>query len=286
VSREKVWGLLMVAPALLLLIVFYLLPILYSIRLGFYDVGFVKDTWLGAENYRGLLSEGGYGVALQATGKFLAVYLFSTMIMAYALALGLRRFSDRFRGTLLTIYYVPTIFSGIVTVTAWRWIFRYPEGGLNNLLGLLGISGMSWLGNPTTAPWVIGFIMLGMIAGNAVLLYVATIAGVNPEIIEAAQMDGAGEWQVIWHIITPLTHRVRLYLFLVTLIGALNIWEHPFFLTGGGPMGSTTTVMLKVYHKAFVEGDLGMASAMTGVTALSILALSVVIVRWLREFLG
>lgn len=285
-NRQSVWGPLMVAPALLLLIVLYLLPLLYSIRLGFYDVGFAKDTWLGAENYRGLLSEGGYGVALWATGKFLAGYLFSTMIVAYGLALALRKFSDKVRGTALTIYYVPTVFSGIVTVTAWRWIFRYPKGGLNNLLGLFGISGTSWLGNPTTAPWTIGFLMIGMIVGSAVLLYVATIGGINPEIIEAAQMDGAGEWQVIRHVITPLTHRVRLYLFVITVIGSLNIWEHPFFLTGGGPLGSTTTIMLKVYHKAFIEGDLGMASAMTAVTALSVVGLSIILVRRLREFLG
>lgn len=276
----------MVAPALLLLIALYLLPLLYSIRLGFYDVGFTKDSWLGTENYRGLLSEGGYGVALWATGKFLAGLLFSTMIIAYGLALALRKFSDRVRGTALTIYYVPTVFSGIVTVTAWRWIFRYPKGGLNNLLGLFGISGTSWLGNPTTAPWSIGFLMIGMIVGSAVLFYVATIAGINPEIIEAAEMDGAGEWQVIRHVITPLTHRVRLYLFIITVIGALNIWEHPFFLTGGGPLGSTMTIMLKVYRKAFIEGDLGMASAMTAVTALSVLGLSIILIRRLREFLG
>ena len=285
-SRHNVWGLVFLAPALLLLIVFYLLPILYSIRLSLYDVGFVKDTWLGIENYRHLLSEGGYWLALQATGKFLAVYLFSMLIIAYVLALGLNKFSGKFCGTVLILYQVPGIFSAIITATAWRWFFRYPDGAINSILNRLGISGVSWLGNPTTAPWAVGSAMMGMIAGGAVLFYVAAIGGIDKRIIEAAQIDGASEWQIIWHIITPLTHRIRLYLFLMSFIGGLSIWEHPFFYTGGGPMGSTTTVMLKVYHKAFIEGDLGMGSAMTAATVLFILALSIMIVRHLREFLG
>lgn len=280
------WGPIFLAPALLLLIVFYLLPIFYSIRLSLYDVGLVKDVWLGIDNYRHLLSHGGYWAALRATSKFLAVYLFTTLIVAYALALGLRKFSDRFCGVALTVYYVPGVLSGIATVAAWRWIFRYPRGGLNNLLGRFGIPAVSWLGNPTIAPWALASVMIGMLIGGPVLLYLATIAGVSREVIEAAQMDGAGEWQIIWHIITPLTHRVRLYLLLVYLISGLGVWEHPFFYTGGGPMGSTTTVMLKIYHKAFVEGDLGMGSAMTAVTVFFVLGLSVIIVRYLREFLG
>lgn len=255
-------------------------------RLSLYDVGFVRDTWIGIANYRNLPVEGGYWDALRVSAKFLIVHAFAVLVISYGLGLALSRFSDRLCGSFLILYHTPTIFSGMITVTVWRWFFRYPDGALNSLLSSFHLPSISWLGNPTTAPWAVGIVMISMVVGSTVLLYIAAIGQIDQELIGAARVDGANELQIIWHIITPLTHKVRLYLLLLCFIGALNIWEHPFFYTGGGPLGSTTTVMLKVYHKSFVEGDIGTGSAMTVVTTFLILAASIVIVKYLREFLG
>lgn len=285
-NRHNMWGPILLAPALLLLIFLYILPIFYAMRLGLYDVGFARDTWVGLQNYRNLMLEGGYWDALRVSAKFLIATLFLTLFIAYALGLILASLSDRFCGALLTTYHIPVLFSGMVTLTTWRWFFRYPDGALNGILGRLHLPRISWLGSPTTAPWAICLVLMPLILSGAIILYVVAINQINPDLIEAARIDGANEFEVIWHIITPLTHRTRLYLFLVNTIGALQIWEHPFFYTSGGPLGSTSTVMYKIYDKAFIEGDMGMGSAMTTVTVLCLVGMAVFIVRYFKEFLG
>lgn len=255
-------------------------------RLSLYEVGFTKDTWLGLENYQALLKEGGFWGAIRVTGKFAVAYLFCSLIVAYAFGLALRKFGERFCGSILILYRIPSVFSAMSAVVVWRWFYRYPNGGLNSLLGFFGISGTSWLGNPDTAVWAICLIMAALLIGGPTLLYVVAIGQIDKEMLEAARMDGASEFQLVRHIITPLTHRVRLYLLLTNLIGALNIWEHPFFYTGGGPLGSTTTVMYKIYHKALIEGDLGMGSALTTISASAMLLMALAVVRYFREFLG
>jgi len=200
--------------------------------------------------------------------------------------LALRKFSERFCRMILTLYYIPTIFAGVVTVAVWRWFYRYPNGGLNNILDSLHLPTISWLGTPITAPWALGFLMMGTMFGFSTLLYVAAIGQIDLELLGAAKIDGANEFQLIWYIITPLTHRVRLYITLISTVGALSIWEHPFFYTGGGPIGSTTTVLLKVYQEAFARDNIGLGSAMTTVTTSIILIFAIFGVRYFREFLG
>lgn len=285
-TRQRIWGPVFLAPALILLFLLYIVPFFYSMRLSLYDVGFVEDTWLGLGNYRALLKEGGFWGAIRVTGKFAIAYLFGSLMVAYALGLALRKFGERFCGSILVLYRIPTIFSAMSAVVAWRWFYRYPGGGLNRLLGFFGISGTSWLGNPDTAVWAICLVMAGLLIGGPTLLYVIAIGQIDEEMLEAARMDGASEFQLIRHIITPLTHRVRLFLLLTNLIGALNIWEHPFFYTSGGPLGSTTTVMYKIYHKALVEGDLGGGSALTTISASATLLMAFAVVKYFRDILG
>jgi len=285
-SRQKIWGPVFLAPALILLLSFYIIPFSYAIRLSFYDVGLTKDVWIGLGNYRALLKESGFWDAIRVTGKFAVVHVFFSMVVAYGLGLALSKFGSRFRGSVLTLYRIPVIFTGIATIVVWRWFFRFPDGGLNNLSTLLGVPAVSWLGNPVTAAWAIGLVLAGSITSGAMLLYVIAISQIDKEMIEAAKIDGASEFQLIRYIITPLTQRVRLYLLLVYIIAALNIWEHPFFLTSGGPLGSTTTIMYKIYDKALIEGNLGMGSALTTLVTLVILLLAYVLIRCLREFLG
>jgi len=280
------WGLIFVAPATLLLLVFYILPIFYSLRMSFYDVGFIRDTWVGVENYRGLFQGTDFWGSVRVTAKFVIAYLFVALVLAYAIGLVLSRVSPRFCGAMLTLYHVPAIFTALATVTVWRWFYRFPEGGLNSILAVVGIGPVSWLGNPVTVTWAICFAMMGMLTGGQVLLYAAAIGQINEEILEAAQLDGSNWWQLVWYIITPLTHRVRLYLLLTAIVASLLIWEHPFFLTGGGPLGASRTVMLEIYHKGFIQGDMGTASAMTVLAIVFILGLAIVLVRRLREYLG
>ena len=277
------WGVLFVAPATLLLLLFFVLPIFYSARLSFYEVGWTEDTWIGLENYRQLLHEDEFWSSARVTGKFFVAYMLFNMVVSYLVAIALSRLSHRLCGAMLTLYRVPGMFGVIGSVVFWRWFYRLQGGALNDLLAQLHLPAIDWLGRPETALWGIAFAMMMPLVAGSSLLYVAAIGQVDRELLEAARLDGANELQVIWHILTPLTNRIRLYILVTNLVGAMQIWEHPFFFTGGGPLGSTRPMMYEVFHKAFEKFDFGMGSAMTVVMVMITLGLAVGFMGKLRE---
>jgi len=286
VSRQKVWGPILLAPALILLIFLYIVPFFYSVYQGFNEVGIRQDIWVGLDNYYALFRGGDLWDVIRVTGKILIAYLTCSLVVAFILGVTLSQFGEKFRGAILTLYRFPSIFTGLTTLIVWRWFFRYPDGGINRLLNFFHLPGRSWLGSPTTAIWALCLVMAVPAIGGRVLLYVISISQIDKEILEAARMDGANQLQIIWYIITPLTQRLRLYIALTSTIGVLNIWEHPFLYTGGGPLGSTTTIMYKIYHLSLIEGKFGMGNALTTVVVLGALLGSFVIVRILRVLVG
>lgn len=285
--KHRRWqGPIFVAPATLLLFIFFILPILYSFRLSLYDVGLLERTWVGFANYLALAKQGHLWAPLRVSGKFLCMYLFVNLIAAYLLAIALSRFSPKFCGAMLIYYRVAALVSVISSVAVWRWFYRFEGGLFNTTLASLRLPPVHWLGSPPLAPWAIAFAMLGGAVSGSVVLYSAALGQVNQELLEAARLDGAGELRIIWHILTPLTQPIRLYLLLGNLVGAMQIWEHPFFFTGGGPLGGTRTMMFEVYHLAFEKGEQGLAAALTTVTTIGALVIAMFFMKRLRVHLG
>lgn len=285
-KRRGWWGLLFVAPALLALFVYFLLPIIYSGNLSFYKVELTGRSWVGLENYLALGEQDQLWNGIRVSAKFLSAYLFFNIVVAYLLAIGLSKLSPRFCGLMLTYYHIPCLVSAISSIAVWRWLYRYPGGGFNEVLDALHLPTIMFLGNPRIAVWAICFVMMGGMVGSSTVLYAATIGQVNKELLAVARLDGANEWQVIWYILTPLTQPVRIYILIANLIGAMNVWEHPFFFTGGGPFGSTRTMMFEIYYTAFVKHRFGLASALTMVMMGIALGIGAVSMRRIRSYLG
>jgi len=284
-SRTRWWGALMVLPATIFILVFGILPVFYSFWMSLYDIGLASRTYVGFQNYVKLIQEPDLWDSIRVTSKFVVVFIFGEVVCSYVIALGLDRLNKTFAGIMLVAYRVPGLVAGIATIAVWRWIFRTHKGGLNLLLGRLHIPPVSWFGNVTTAPWACAFIIFTTLLTGHVLLYMAAMHQVNPEIIEASRLDGANELQIIWHIITPLTQPMRLYILLGSFISALQVWETPFFFTGGGPLGASTTVMYKIYQEGFLGGEMGIGLAMSVVMALFTVSLSIFFMKKLKVHL-
>lgn len=276
---SRLAGVTMIAPAALLLLIFFIAPVAYSFKSSLYDVGLRESQWVGLSNLISLLRPGPYWDSVRVTLKFLVARLLLDVGVAYAMALGLWKIDERVASTLRTCYYLPVMLSGIVTVSVWRWFLRYEGGAFNTLLEAINLPPVMWLGHPTIAPWSMCLILAMGGIGPAVLLYCAGLGQVNQEVIEAARMDGASELRLIWDVVTPLIRRTMIYVAVLNTISAFQVWEHPFFYTSGGPLGSTTTVAYRIYRTGFAENDLGMASAMTVVTVVLMLALAWVFIK-------
>jgi len=235
-------------------------------------------------NYAVLLRQGHFWAATWVSGKFFLAYLVFNMVIAYVLALALVRLKPWFCGAMLSLYRVPGIISAISAVAVWRWFYRYEGGMFNSILERFHLPRALWLGDPKLAIWAICLVMMGATVGGSMLLYSAALGQVNREIVEAAKLDGANELQLIWYIFTPLTQPMRLYILLGNLIGAMQIWEHPFFFTHGGPLGSTKTMMYEIFEIAFTKHDFGLASAMTVATVAIAFLVAILFMRKLKVY--
>lgn len=282
VMRKQLQGIIFILPALLFLIVFCVFPIFYSANLSFYKVDLLGRTWVGLENYRSILGPGPFWDSVRTSSKYLCAFVFFNLVLSYLVALGLYKWGPRIVTIFQTCYYVPVVISPIITIGAWRWFFRYEDGGLNKILTSLSLPPVLWLGLPSTAVWAISFMILVSALGGAVLLYSATLGQLNTELLDAARIDGANELQVIWHIITPLTQPMRLYLTILSVLGAVQVWERIYFFTGGGPVGSTRSITYEIFYTAFTTKKFGLASAMTTVATVVTLAFAWVAMRKLR----
>lgn len=248
-------------------------------------MGRTSREWIGVANYAELLGQGYLWSAMRVSAKFFLAYLFFNMLVSYLLAIGLNKLSPWFCGAMLSLYRIPGLISAISSVVVWRWFYRYEGGLFNSILETIHLPRVLWLGHPSMAAWAICFVIMGGTIGSSTLLYSAALGQVSPELVGAARLDGANELQVIWHIITPLTQPIRLYILLANLIGAMQIWEHPFFFTGGGPLGSTRTMMYEIFHMAFTKNRFGLAAAMTVVTVMMAMSIAMIFMKKLRLYI-
>jgi multiple sugar transport system permease protein len=162
----------------------------------------------------------------------------------------------------------------------WRWIYNPDFGLLNVLLSYIGINGPDWLGSTLWAKPALIFmgIWTGM-GGTNMILYLAALQGVNPELYEAADMDGANNWKKFWHITFPMISPTTFFIFTMSIIaGFQGNFDTVFVMTGGGPAGSTTTLSFHIYRNAYELFNMGYASSMALV--LFAIVLAATLINW------
>lgn len=192
------------------------------------------------------------------TLKFVAMFVPSSLILAFFIALILSR-DVKGLGFFRTVFYIPYITSGVATIILWGWIFNRDYGLINYFLSLLGIKGVNWLGDMNIAMVSIVILSLWTI-GNNIIIMLAGIQDIPKTYYESAAIDGASEFRSIFSITLPLLTPTIYFNLVVTSIGAFQIFNQPFILTGGGPLNSTYTVMMHLFTNAFKYGKMGYAS--------------------------
>ncbi|MFT4295148.1 MAG: sugar ABC transporter permease [Micropruina sp.] len=279
------WGFAL--PYMVFFAVFMLIPIVSSFAMSFTDfraqdipnplaVGFV-----GLDQYIGLFRNAQFLNSLWVTFYFVLVGIPLTMAVALLLALALNSGIERFRAVYRVGFYLPVVCSIVAVAVVWRFILQ-DEGVLNAALGAIGIHGPNWLNDTFWAMPAMILMAVWRNVGTLMIIFLAGLQGIAPEMKEASAVDGATIWRRFIHITLPLMRPTLLLGAILTSVGYLQFFEEPFVMTNGGPLNATMSVSYYIYNQ-FGFGNYGAASAGSYVLFVIIALLSLVQFRVLRE---
>ena len=280
---------LFLAPALLVLGVFFLLPVLAALALSLtdYDLYALADPhnlrFVGLGNYWALLHRPLFWAALGHTLYFVVVGVPLSIGASLGAALLLNSPLARAQAFFRTALFAPVVTTVVATAVVWRYLFNTKYGWINYLLGLVGIDPVDWLGDPHWAmPAVILFAVWKNFGYNMVIL-LAGLQAIPGELYEAARIDGASAWRRFRHITWPMLGPTLFLVAILTVAGYFQLFAEPYVMTEGGPLQSTTSVLYLMYDEGFKWWNLGSASAMAFLLFLVTFAVTALMLRVARR---
>ena len=279
---------LFVAPALLVLGVFFFLPVVAALAVSFTDfdiyalADFGNMRFVGLQNYARLLETPLFWQAFGNTLYFVVIGVPLSVGTSLGLALLLHSRLVRFRGLFRTALFAPVVTTLVAVAVIWRYLFNTQYGLINYAFGGLGIERIDWLGDPTWAmPAIIVFAVWKNFGYNMLIL-LAGLQAIPEELYEAARIDGASFWRRFRHVTLPMLGPVMAMVNVLTIAGYFQLFAEPYVMTQGGPLQSTVSVLYFMYEEGFKWWNLGSASAVAFMLFLFILALTAVQLRLAR----
>jgi multiple sugar transport system permease protein len=286
--REARAAWILAIPFCLLFLAFTAWPVIQSFFMSFTDTQ-ARDLrnpfavqFIGLDNYTRALSDPIFRRAALNTAYFVVVCMPLTILIALAAAVALDKGIQRFRSVYRLGFYTPVITSIVAVAVVWRFLLQDPGGLINTVLSWFGIDGPNWLGDPKWAMPAIIMMTAWRTFGTAMIIFLAGLQAVPPELHEAAAIDGAGVWRRFRHVTLPLLRPTILFVMVTTSIGYLQIFEEPFVMTKGGPLNATMTVSYYTYNQ-FGYGNYGFAAAMSYIIFVVIAIVTAIQFRLLRE---
>jgi len=264
------------APAMVLLTIFLLLPLISVIFLSFTSYDLSTMRWVGLANYVHALHDEQFLKSIHNTAYYALTNIPGQVLLGLGLALILNE-RLKARGFFRMMYYFPVVTSMVVVAMVWLWIYEPGWGLLNVLLKALHLGRQNWLADPKMAMPAVVIMSVWKGLGNAMILFLAGLQGIPEEVYEAAKMDGANRWHRFTDITLPLLRPTTLFIFAMYCIWAFQVFDQVYIMTKGGPVWSTTTMVHQMYRAAFLYVDMGYAA--TFATILFILVLVITLLN-------
>lgn len=278
------------APALSVIVAFFLLPVIggFLLSLTDFDIYALADLnnirFMGAGQYRKLAESPVFWQAMRNTMLFAVIAGPLTVAASLGAALLLDAKVTRFKPLFRTIYFAPVVTTLVAVAIVWRYMFHPRFGLLNRAIGYLGVDPIDWLGDPRFALPAIVIMAIWKNFGYNMIIFVAGLQSVPEELYEAARIDGAGAFRQFRHITVPMLAPTFLFVGIITAIGYLQLFAEPYVMTpDGGPLNSTLSVVMLMYREGFRWWSMGYAAAIAFVLFLVIVAVSVVQLRIRRR---
>jgi multiple sugar transport system permease protein len=287
--QEARAGRLFLIPALGLIAVFFLLPVLGGLALSFtdfdiYAVGNLKlARFVGLHNYAAALGSHDFWSAVRNTLYFVVVGAPLSVIVSLISALLLNARAVKLRSVFRTVYFAPVVTTLVAVAVVWRYLYHPHYGFVNQLLGLFGVAPIDWLGNPTWSMPAIVILSVWKNFGYNMLIFLAGLQTIPDELYEAAAIDGAGSWARFRHVTLPGLAPTFLFVGVTTMISQFQLFAEPYVMTQGGPLGATRSIVLLMYEEGFRWWRMGMGAAIAFLLLLITLAGALVQIRLQRR---
>ncbi|MGO4693754.1 carbohydrate ABC transporter permease [Paenibacillus sp. 2TAB26] len=277
-DMAKEWkALLFTLPAMIPLIVFWLIPLGTIFYLSFTDWDFMSPvkTFVGFENYIYLFNNSAFYQSLGVTLLFCLGSVLPVMAFGLALALLLNR---KMKGSVIyrTLLFSPWVTPTVAVSIVWSWIFEPKVGMANTVLRWFGFDGIGWLQDTRWALAGVLIVTIWKLMGWSMVFFLVALQNLPRELLQAGELDGAGSWSKLRYITIPLISPTTFFLFIVQTISALQAYDQINVLTQGGPAGSTRTLLYMYYQSAFESFDIGEASSVAVVLVAICMVLSIV----------
>jgi multiple sugar transport system permease protein len=278
-AREELAAYLLISPWIIGFLIFVAGGLLFNFGLSFFQTDLLSSAkFVGLNNYRQLLTDDRlFWQAVRVT----SIYTFATVPLQTLLGLGVALLLNQKVwgiGFWRTLFYLPSVVSGVAVGMIWLWFYHPDLGLFNLLLGQLGIEGPRWLVSQRWAlPSLIFMNVWGI--GTIMLIFLAGLQGIQREYYEAARIDGANNRQQFWAITIPMLSPHIFYNVVLGIISSYQVFTSSFVMTEGGPNNATLTLVLFLYSRAFLMARFGYAAAIAWILFLIILVLTVFLLR-------
>jgi multiple sugar transport system permease protein len=280
--RDYGWCYVFIAVPILVFLSFTLYPLIRSFIMSFQYYQVMGSNFVGLDNYKQIFRSSLFGKALWNT----VIYTLGTVPVNIMISLGIallifplgKKSQTFFKAS----FYLPAVASGVTLSLVWFMMYDpMPEGLMNRVVALLGISNINWLGKKSLALFSIMLMTYLGGHGGGIILYLASLGGIPKTIYEAADIDAASTWSKFKNITWPLLKPTTLYMFVTGVIGSFQAFQQIYLMTGGGPDHATTTIGYLIYKEAFEYFNFGYAAAQSFILAAIIITISLIQFKYL-----
>lgn len=285
-NEKRRWYFISLAPLLLFLFLFTLLPLLNIFYMSFFNITW-KDAayhyeFIGLENYINLPDDKFYLPGLKNTFLFAIIGVAIQMVLGFLMALFVTKIR-RGKGFFISLFLIPVLLPPIVIGSVWRLLYGYDFGIINYLLGFLGIMPLDWLGSHTLAFTSIIIVDVWHWTPFVFLLLLAGLEAIPQEVYEAAKVDGVKPFQELIYITLPMMIPTLLVTMIFRMITAFKVFDEIYLLTSGGPGTSTEVISFSIYKTFFQSDNMGLGSVMSVVSLFVVTLLTILALALLRN---
>jgi multiple sugar transport system permease protein len=291
-QRQILWAYAFMAVSLIFFVVIRWYPTILAVNISFRDWNVFDGSgpWVGLDNYRDIWQDlfkprSAVKAAFWNTIRYVVFGVPLQLVLALGIALLLNQIT-RLSGFFRAVYFIPFVTSFVAVAFVWNWLYAPQTGLINQFLAALGLPAQPFLDSPRQALPSIAAVAVWRGLGFAIIIFLAGLQQIPDIYYEAAQIDGANRWQMFWRVTLPLLNSVFVYLAVLGTIGFLRMFDlvqNMSFQGRGGPLKSTTTVVLEVYNEGFSSYNMGYAAALTVILFFVILMITVLQLRFLSR---
>jgi len=275
-GSDHLAGWMFVAPAVVLIGIFGLVPIAWSAIMSFQANDLVSaPSWVGLANYQALAKDPAFIASVRHTLVYTALFVPLSVAGSLLVAWALNRKLRGVRFYRLAVF-VPVITSTVATGIIFLWLLDPVFGLVNYLLSLVGLPEQGFLQDTNQALLCIVVMTVWGWLGFDVIIYLAALQGIPQELMEAAQIDGAGKWSSFRNVVLPFLRPATLFLVVWSTISALQLFDEIYVTTRGGPLGATTVIVYYLYQQAFQFFNAGYGAAIAYVLFMAILVITII----------